>query len=144
VPWIIVIGLIIVLVSTIRRRGTQILFDSNPTFRRKHTLRMDVEGIFNDDGVSANLYRWPCFRSVWETQRLLVLDDEGNRRHMIPKRAMPDPAQLDQARALIGTHVAHTQFLVTLGGFPVNRGAAAPIPAIPLEPSEQARYDGRT
>jgi hypothetical protein len=51
---------------------------------------MDASGIAGDDGVKKVLYRWPAFVQAWETDNLLVLDDESRHRHMIPKHALTD------------------------------------------------------
>jgi hypothetical protein len=60
----------------------------------------------------------------------LVLLDENDARHVLPKRVM-DAMTLDLARAVISNHVADCKFLVTPGGFPVT----APAPGSPRCPT---------
>jgi hypothetical protein len=132
-PWIAVFVLMWVTLRIAARRGTRAMYEGNPAFRRPHAMRIDAQGIQVDDGVSMTLYRWPCFNRAWESENLLVLDDESRRRHFIPKRALLATGQLEAARALIVTHVKETDLFVAPGAFPVHRPAgAAPIPAIPI------------
>jgi hypothetical protein len=142
-PWVIVFAMMFGLFRIAARRGTQTMYDTNPTFRRQHRSHLDAEGIHEDDGVTKVLYRWPIFRRAWETDNMLVLDDEANRRHMLPKRALIDAGQLEPARALIVSHVPVTDLFQTPGAFPVNRPPAAPIPAIPINPAEPTPHGGR-
>jgi YcxB-like protein len=134
VPWAVVFVMMGVLIHLSARRGTQTMYDTNPGFRRQHALHMDANGIGGDDGVKKVLYRWPAFTQAWETDNLLVLDDEARHRHMIPKHALTEAGQLEAARALIVSHVPIHDLFFTPGAFPVNRAPAAPIPAIPLTP----------
>jgi hypothetical protein len=134
-PWVIVFFMMWGLFRLAAKRGTQTMYDTNPTFRREHTLRIDAQGMLGDDGVMRTLYRWAAFTRAWETENLVVLDDEGNRRHMIPKRALLAAGELEPARALIVSHVPAADLFFTPGAFPVNRAPSAPIPAIPLAPA---------
>jgi hypothetical protein len=131
-PWVIVFFAMFAVFRTVARRGTKTMYGTNPTFQRMHTSRMDAEGIHEDDGVTKILYRWSIFTRAWETANLLVLDDEANRRHMLPKRALIESGQLEPARAQIVSHVPVSDLFFTPGAFPVNRVPTAPIPAIPL------------
>jgi hypothetical protein len=69
--------------------------------------------------VTDAFYRWAYFRRAWETPNCLVLLDENDLRHVLPKRTM-DASTLENARALIANHVADCKFLTAPGGFPVT------------------------
>jgi hypothetical protein len=130
-PWVVVLVLL-VLISRLALRWQ---WKSKASLRRPRTIRLDEQGLHNHDDVTSMLYRWPYFRCAWETENLLVLDDENGLRHILPKRAFVEVGEVEVARSLIGTHVADSKFSVTLGGFPVNRPAQAPVPAIPVMPA---------
>jgi hypothetical protein len=104
-------------------------WESKPGFRRQRTVVLDADGERVTDGMTDIFYRWPFFQSAWETTNVLVLVDENQLRHILPKRVM-DQTTLDQARAVISNHVADCKFLTTPGGFPVA-STPTPLPAHP-------------
>ena len=82
-----------------------------------------------DDGISRIHYRWPFFKSALETPNLLVLVDEVERRHMVPKRAFVDEHTSERARSFIASNVSNCRFNLACRGFPVQ-----PMPVLPLPP----------
>jgi hypothetical protein len=73
-----------------------------------------------------NFYKWAYFQRAWETPNELVLLDESDLRHILPKRAFEEVGGLDTARSLIGSHIADAKFLTQPVGFPVRPIAVPP------------------
>lgn len=130
-PWIVVLALALALAVWLSRANLRRMWESKPYLRRRRTIVLDDEGERSADGLTDMFYRWPCFRRAWETASVLVLLDENDFRHILPKRVM-DEATLAAARSAISNHVPDCQFLTTPGGFPVVP------PAPPAAPSAHA------
>ena len=130
-PWVVVlIGLIWIVRRAVRRQWA-----TRPSLRRQRTIGLDDQGLHNRDELTTLLYRWPYYRRAWETENLLVLADENDHRHILPKRAFAGDDQLEVARAIVASHVEDSKFRVQPRGF-----AMTPIAVLPLE---SARADGR-
>jgi hypothetical protein len=99
-------------------------WETKPYLQRRRTIVLDSVGEQSADEMTTTFYRWPFFRRAWETENVLVLLDENDARHVLPKRVM-DQTTLDRARALISNHVAECTFRVAPGGFPVEAGERA-------------------
>jgi hypothetical protein len=134
-PWMVVIVLVIASLTWLSRIDLRRQWKSKPSLRRRRTVVLDDEGEHSADETTQMLYRWPHFQRAWETARTLVLLDENQMRHVLPKRVM-DQTTLDQARAIIAKHVAETHFLTTPGGFPIATPAVSlPSPtSLPVPP----------
>ena len=117
-PWIVVIALAFASVIWLNRASLRVYFEARPYLRRRRTIVLDDDGERSTDGVTDLFYSWPHFHQAWETANVLVLLDENEFRHILPKRVM-DQAMLEQARAIIGNHIADARFLTKPGGFPV-------------------------
>jgi hypothetical protein len=128
-PWIVVSFLILALIVWLSGMNLRRQWNCKPQLRRRRTIVLDGDGEHFTDGLAEMFYRWPCFRRAWETANVLVLMDENDLRHILPKRVM-DPTTLDLARAVLSNHIADCKFLTTAGGFPVA-APAAPPPAAP-------------
>ena len=132
--WVVVLILCVSLTLWLTRTNLRRMWNSKPYLHRRRTIVLDDQGEHSADGITEMLYRWPYFRRAWETANCLVLQDENDLRHILPKRVMDQPT-LDQARAVIANHIADTKFLTTPGGFPVAMPAptpaATPVPSAP-------------
>ena len=117
-PWIaVVIGSLAVFFQ-MNRSHLRRQWETKPYLRRRRTVVLDAIGEQSTDEMTTTFYRWPYFQRAFETPNCLVLLDENDARHVLPKRVM-DPLTLDLARAVISNHVSDTKFMVTPGGFPV-------------------------
>ena len=126
-PWIVNVALFLALTVQFSRRQLRRQWQSKPGLSREHTIILDDQGKRSIDAINDLLHRWPHFQRAWESANVLVLHDENNFRHILPKRVM-DQTTLDQARAVIANHIADCKFLTTPGGFPV--ATAHPAPAV--------------
>ena len=117
-PWGLILIAVIALIVFLSRTHLRRMWESKPYLRRRRTVVFDELGEHASDEMTETLYRWPCFRRAWETTSVLVLQDENDLRHILPKRVM-DPPTLDALRALIGRRVPECRFEVAPGGFPV-------------------------
>jgi hypothetical protein len=126
IPWLMVIIATIAFAVWLSRVQLRILWRNKPFLNRRRTVVLDDDGARSTDGVTDLFYRWPHFHGAFETANCLILLDENQGRHILPKRVM-DQTTLEQARSIIANHVAEARFLTQQGGFPV---------ALPARPGE--------
>jgi hypothetical protein len=135
-PWVVLFIFVWAIFAYARRRGVDRTFENVPGWRRPKVLVIDDDhGWSIADDTTSYLYRWPYFVSARETERLLMLHDEENRIHILPKRASADHVEIARARAMIQNHVAETKFFPQSGAFPVLPMHAQPTPFPPPPPA---------
>ena len=127
-PWFFVIVLTFTAWLWLSSSDLRLKWLAQSARRRPRTIVLVADWVRWRDEVSDLLYRWPYFRRAWETPNVLVMEDENELRHILPKRVM-DPATLDQARSIIASHLADARLLIRPGGIP------AALPARPPESS---------
>jgi hypothetical protein len=130
-PWIVFVFVLIGLNRLNRRWAVHKLFAQQRSIRRPIKLEATESQLAIDDGLNYFRYDWSTFDRYAETENLLKLVTEDETALLIPKRAMPDLADLDMLRGLIQTKIARGTFLPRDPRFPV-----LPAPVIPLESSD--------
>jgi hypothetical protein len=125
-PWVAALyGVIII--QRFRRRAGNKAVETNPGLLRPHVVTIDEANYRSDDGLVDATIKWAYFVRCRETANLLVLISEEVRAHMIPKRAIADPADLIAIKAILAANISQCEFRYASTGFPV-----APIPVIPV------------
>ena len=124
-PWLVMFLFAWVAFFRFLRGATRRNWDAQPHLRNPQSLELTPHGLRFEDGVCVRDYRWAGF-TKWregETLFLLYVSDVGF--HMVPKRAMAGPHEVDQFRHLLWQHVRPIDPLPF--GFPVQPAA----PAVP-------------
>ncbi len=129
-PWIVMFLIIIVLVLMLRGKTLERQWNSKPGYQRRRTITLDEAGVRNGDELGESFYKWSYFKRAWEKPNVLVLVDESDLRHILPKRAFEDVGGLESARSLIGSHIADSKFVIEPAGFPVRPITPPPIPRV--------------
>jgi hypothetical protein len=124
-PWIASVLISMVLVSLLRGKALQRRWNSKPSYRRRRTIALDDEGLRNSEEMGETFHKWAYFKRAWETKNELVLVDETDLRHILPKRAFEEVDRLHAAKAIISNHIAKTKFLEQPSAFPVR---VVPLP----------------
>ncbi len=101
------------------RQAAAVLWATHPSLRRPGTVQLDEDGVVLTDAVVEHRYRWPHVVRYRETAGLIVLVTEDGGLVMLPKRAVPNPADADVLRRLIAAHVPAGAFLPPDAAFPV-------------------------
>jgi hypothetical protein len=129
-PWVLLMLLHQFLTQSMTKRAAEQRFKSSEILKRVQTLVLDEHGLKRSDEVGEVSYSWGCFRRARETATLLLIVDQQQRVHILPKRAFDDDFAIAMARALIQNHVKETQFLPQPSAFPVlpraSSNAASP------------------
>src|SRR5205823_7913918 len=108
-PWMLVLTLLLWLNVSAARRAAEQVWNVGTTLRRPRRVRMAADTGMTVETEKMNVaYRWSNFRRAWETDHLIVLADENELRHILPKRAF-DEASLGRTRALIASRVADSK-----------------------------------
>ena len=102
------------------RHRTATLWAGNKSIQRPGTLDLSDDGLVATDVAVTAHYRWPHLVGYRETAHLLLLHTEDGGLVMIPKRAVPNPADEYLLRAMIQTHIAAGAFLPREVTFPVR------------------------
>lgn len=135
-PWIATFLIIVVLVLMLRGKALERQWNSKPGYQRRRTIALDEAGVRNGDELGESFYKWSYFKRAWEKPNVLVLVDESELRHILPKRAFEDVGGLEAARSLIGSYIADSKFLIQPVGFPV-RPITVPPPIPSTNESQQ-------
>jgi hypothetical protein len=125
-PWLALLAALIIFGVVVNRGALQRQWNKKKSYQRRRTVELNDQGLRNSDEMGENFYRWPYFQRAWETPNELVLVDEADLRHILPKRAFEEVGGLDTARSLIGSHIADAKFLTQPVGFPVRPIAVPP------------------
>jgi hypothetical protein len=84
-------------------------------------LTVPKRTVISDDGLhmaartETHLMQWSHFTHLAETQNLLILMVSHLVGHIVPKRAFPSPAALDEFRAFAQSHIGNAPI-----GFPIE------------------------
>lgn len=104
-PWLILFLFIWVAFFRFLRGVTRRNWDAQPHLRLPQTLELTPQGLRFDDGLCAHDYRWAGFAKWREGGGLFLLYVSDVGFHMVPKRAMAGPKEVDQFRYLLWQHV---------------------------------------
>ncbi len=83
------------------RRRLRGLWKDESSLFRSNTASIDEEGIMFQEPFSQTHYPWSTFRQVKESKQSFLLFVSKRHFYIIPKRAFPDLAQLNNFRDLV-------------------------------------------
>lgn len=118
-PWIIsfvFIGYFVL--NNIRGRAKK-AWDSNEKLHCPQKLEVTVDGISFESQYGAIVQKWPAFQRFLESKNLFVLYSSPISMSIVPKRAFPNPADLEWFRALLNKEITERRAAAGIGGFPV-------------------------
>jgi hypothetical protein len=131
-PWILLIFIAVLMGRFTRRTAAINLFARQRSARRPTTMQATADHLTVDDGSSFHRWHWVAFDRYQETKNLVNLITEDESMLIIPKRAVPDPGDLDALRGLIQTKISRGTFLPRDHRFPV-----LPAPVLPIWAGDQ-------
>jgi hypothetical protein len=99
------------------------LWDAQPHLRLPNTVTAHDDGLRVEDANATHDYRWPAFVKFRESDRLFLLYVSQVSFIMIPKRAMPEPGNVEAFRQLLERNVAGD------GPVPARFPLHEPVPA---------------
>ena len=99
-PWLVFFIFAAVHIRRLNRNQFRAMWDADPTVHTPRTLTPYAEGIAIADPFSQTHARWQAFVAFDETKDLFLLYVGRFMPYIIPKRAFPTQAEVDQFRAL--------------------------------------------
>ena len=136
-PWLVVFLFIWVAFFRFLRGVTRRTWDAQPHLRNPQTLDLTPHGLRFEDTVCVRDYRWAGFTKWREGETLFLLYVSDVAFHIVPKRAMAGPHEVDQFRYLLWQHVRPVDPLPF--GFPVQPATPA-TPPTPQQPPPLPTY----
>jgi len=91
-------------------------------------IDIDDQNLLISSAQWSSRFRWTAFQGFTETPNLIVLYLSRTTFHMLPKRAITSPADLNELSRILVQYVQHGHLFPRPSAFPVS-----PIPAIPVE-----------
>ncbi len=119
VPWIIFFVFMgYFVLKNIRGRAKK-MWDANEKLHCPQKLEVTVDGISFESQFGATVQKWPAFQRFLESKNLFVLYSSPISMSIVPKRAFPNPADLEWFRALLNKEITERRAAAGIGGFPV-------------------------
>ena len=100
-PWVVVFAVIWLVSFLLLRRAGNSEWASTAGVARRQVVDIWPDRLVMWDAAHRAEYLWPYFIAFRETKNLLLLYPYDASTRIIPKRALPDPAQLDWLRGML-------------------------------------------
>lgn len=97
-------------------------------------IEIDDQNMLISSTQWSSRLRWSAFQGFTETPNLIILYLSTTAFHMLPKRAITSPADLNELSRILVQYVQHGHLFPRPSAFPVS-----PIPAIPVETVPEAQ-----
>jgi hypothetical protein len=91
---------------SLRPLQVRVAFKSQPKFRERYTLRFEEEGIHFKTATVDSTLKWSHYQTWLESDQIFLLVYGKRLYTVIPKRAFPGPAPIDEFRGLLGRKLA--------------------------------------
>ena len=105
-PWLVVLAVIWVTTFLLLRRGTKSEWEETAWLARRQAVEVWPDRLVTWDAAHRAEYLWAYFVAVRETKTLFLLYPCDTSTRIIPKRAVPDAAQLEWLRAMLRQVIA--------------------------------------
>ena len=100
-PYVLILGGIVVALPLLQRWQLKRLYRHTPTWRQEQTHEFSEEGVRMSNALSNSLMQWDAFVDVVETKEFFLLYSSRSMAHFLPKRAITTPDQLRDLRVLL-------------------------------------------
>lgn len=119
-----------IVTNSIRARSRGV-WESNKHLHGPFRIEIDDQNMLISSTQWSSRLRWSAFQGFTETPNLIIVYLSRASFHMLPKRAITSPTDLNELSRILMQYVQHGHLFPRPSAFPVN-----PIPAIPVETAQ--------